>query len=254
VNRSPLYYPMHRGLDGDAGGAAELQTDVMRFMAILSLCLVAIFALVQSIPLVQQAAPPPDEPARPTASTPIAEERQAPPVQAAPLTRATVAPDASPVRRPATPAPVVPKSALPRPAAAAVSRPTPPPAPPSPAPTPEKVGFTLRFESDYALTRLVETGDIGVYAIYDKTALRLAIGANTPSFWPASLPNRFHEMDESTVPTAVATALYREGRSRDGLRWGVTLPATMSSELNSFVAAHSGGDLVIDAGGKLRLE
>ena len=44
----------------DAGGAADLQTDVMRFMAILSLCLVAIFALVQSIPLtpLQPAKPP----------------------------------------------------------------------------------------------------------------------------------------------------------------------------------------------------
>lgn len=33
------------------GGMEELQTDVMRFMAILAFCLVAIFALVQSIPL-----------------------------------------------------------------------------------------------------------------------------------------------------------------------------------------------------------
>ena len=58
--RSPLFYPLNRGMDAEAGGAADLQTDVMRFMAILSLCLVAIFALVQSIPLapsVQKPAP-----------------------------------------------------------------------------------------------------------------------------------------------------------------------------------------------------
>ena len=48
MNRS-LYYPLGRAADMDAGGAADLQTDIMRFMAILSLCLVAIFALVQSI-------------------------------------------------------------------------------------------------------------------------------------------------------------------------------------------------------------
>ena len=40
VSRSPLFYPLNRGMDADAGGAADLQTDVMRFMAILSLCLV----------------------------------------------------------------------------------------------------------------------------------------------------------------------------------------------------------------------
>ena len=45
MSRSPLAYPLIRGVDGDWGGAADLQTDVMRFMAILSLCLVAIFAL-----------------------------------------------------------------------------------------------------------------------------------------------------------------------------------------------------------------
>ena len=75
MTRSPLFYPMHRG-DTDAGGAADLQTDIMRFMAILALCLVAIFALVQSIPLVPEpqtqpqaaAAPPPPPAPVPSAS------------------------------------------------------------------------------------------------------------------------------------------------------------------------------------------
>ena len=51
MSRSPLFYPLNRGMDAEAGGIADLQTDVMRFIAILCLCLVAIFALVQSIPL-----------------------------------------------------------------------------------------------------------------------------------------------------------------------------------------------------------
>ena len=51
MTRSPLFYPLNRGMDAEAGGIADLQTDVMRFIAILALCLVAIFALVQSIPL-----------------------------------------------------------------------------------------------------------------------------------------------------------------------------------------------------------
>ena len=46
MSRSPLAYPLNRAADADVGGAADLQTDVMRFMAILALCLVAIFALV----------------------------------------------------------------------------------------------------------------------------------------------------------------------------------------------------------------
>ena len=50
MSRSPLAYPLVRSADTDAGGAADLQTDIMRFMAILALCLMAIFALVQSLP------------------------------------------------------------------------------------------------------------------------------------------------------------------------------------------------------------
>ena len=37
---------------GAAGGDTDaLQTDVMRFMSIIGLCLMAVFALVQSIPV-----------------------------------------------------------------------------------------------------------------------------------------------------------------------------------------------------------
>ena len=84
MTRSPLFYPLNRGMDAEAGGIADLQTDVMRFMAILSLCLVAIFALVQSIPLlptntepaeIQTQAPQPDvtTAAEPEAALRIAE-------------------------------------------------------------------------------------------------------------------------------------------------------------------------------------
>ena len=71
MTRSPLAYPLTRSADMDIGGAADLQTDIMRFMAILSLCLVAIFALVQSIPMTP-AEPVPIEPD--PAPQPVAEE------------------------------------------------------------------------------------------------------------------------------------------------------------------------------------
>ena len=72
-----LSYALGRPLDSDGGGAADLQTDIMRFMAILALCLMAIFALVQSLPNTQAEAPPV---AVETASaTPAPEQDAAPP-------------------------------------------------------------------------------------------------------------------------------------------------------------------------------
>ena len=139
MNRSPLCYPLSRGMDADAGGFADLQTDVMRFMAILSLCLVAIFALVQSIPL----APSAEEPA--------------PAVQAA--KRQIVA---TPVEQ-ATPHP----EPIATVAEAIVAKP--------PAPDPPQEGFTLRFDNDVALTRLVARNEVGLYAIYPDRSFRLNV-------------------------------------------------------------------------------
>jgi hypothetical protein len=52
------------GVDDDAGMQA-LETDVMRFMAILAFCLLAVFALVQSVPWSPQVAEVAEKPAAP---------------------------------------------------------------------------------------------------------------------------------------------------------------------------------------------
>ena len=94
MTRSPLAYPLNRSADMDVGGAADLQTDIMRFMAILSLCLVAIFALVQSIPLTP-AEPTPLEPI--PSPQPVAREPAQPKPVPAPVPVATPKPEPVPV-------------------------------------------------------------------------------------------------------------------------------------------------------------
>ena len=258
--RSPLAYPLNRSADMDVGGAADLQTDIMRFMAILSLCLVAIFALVQSIPLTP-AEPVPVEPE--PAPTPVVEEQiqttpppipqplakpapEPPPVEkAVTLTRPTWQPKYTP-KAPPTQAPV----AVPETVPAAV----PEKAAPVPPPEPEKVGFTLRFASDTALTRAVAAHQVGVYAIAADRAMRMTVSESRISFWDASTPNTFHEMDTVTVPAAVIDALARTGSSTDGINWGVTLPGKMRSQLDALMQAHQGGSLIIGGTGEIYWE
>jgi hypothetical protein len=254
--RSPLFYPLSRGGDNEAGGTAELQTDVMRFMAIISLCLVAIFALVQSIPVSSM----PQDPvaaetavfAQPTAEQPRIEPNPEPAVEPSvekvvevKLTRPT------PTRM-ATPEEAV---VLQHPVAARVT----PPAPDTPnaaAPvenaTPSEEGFILRFETDDALTRLVARQVVGLYAITTDKSQRMNIAGDEISFWPASVPGQFHEMDQSTVPDDVLLAF---GRSHDikGVKWGVTLPADMSNELNGYLSRERGGSLIIAGNGQISL-
>ena len=243
MTRSPLFYPMHRG-DTDAGGAADLQTDIMRFMAILALCLVAIFALVQSIPLVPEpqtqsqaeAAPPPPAPVpkRLTRPTPVRDV-------------ATVEKTAAPVTLTRSP-----------PAALAETRPEPQQAVPEEAAitetTPQPQGFTLRFESDLVLTRLVAAGKVGFYAFGSGRSQRMTVSESRISFWDASAPNTFHEMETTTVPAPVIDALARTGAETSTIDWGVTLPGRLRRQLDAFMQEHSGGALVIGADGNLRLE
>ena len=249
MNRSALSYPLARGADPDPGGAADLQTDVMRFMAILSLCLVAIFALVQSIP--------PSERAAVTAAD-VPERRVAPP-------RTETPPPAQSVTRPLSaasvaaqaPAAVPATTDRPEPAPAEVS----PPAAPEPRPLPEPAaaetttnkGFTLRFESDTALTALVAQDKVGLYALRGDDARRLTIERGRLEFWAASVPSRYHEMDAPTVPAVVRRALRISDDEARDLRWGVTLPASMTKQLSSYLQSGDGGELVIGADGRLRL-
>jgi len=272
MSRRGASYPLLRNLDAEAGGAQDLQTDIMRFMAILALCLMAIFALVQSLPamppqtappVVAETAPPPVE--EPVTEEPVAEDpppNEPAPVRPVQLARSepTRAADATPPASSAKPPerPVV----LTRPThkplrARAEPRPTPPPLPveapaPSPPPAaPQDEGFTLRFESDLALSRLVATGQIGFFALRDGTARRMSVSQSRSSFWAAPTPSSFHEMDAATVPDGVRSALARSGWREPDVAWGVTLPPRMSSELTRLMHEYEGGALVIAKDGTL---
>jgi hypothetical protein len=113
----------------------------------------------------------------------------------------------------------------------------------------------LRFEDDVALTRLVARNQVGLYAIFPEKSYRMNINRGEMSFWPASIPNEFHEMDAATVPNPVIDALQRSnGRHAQNLQWGVTIPSATSRQLDQYLREASGGALIIDADGDLRLE
>ena len=151
MSRAPIAYALGRPLDSDAGGAADLQTDIMRFMAILALCLMAIFALVQSLPNTQAEAPPA---AAETASTAAAPEPVPEPPETLPMPALTRPQQPEQDRQTETPAPLVverPDVVPPAPAPAGPDRAEQPE--PVRATTPEPEGFT-QGRADRKSTRL----------------------------------------------------------------------------------------------------
>ena len=248
--RAPFAYPLLRSIDAESGGAADLQTDIMRFMAILALCLMAVFALVQSLPPVPAAAtvPEPQTEAVPVADTTPAELPQLPvpdPAPAQPTPRQVAEPEPVILTRP-RPQALRAAAEPPAPSPGAAAATDPPPA----TPPPER-GFTLRFESDLALSRLVAQGDVGFFALDETGARRMSVQNSRLSFWAAPTPRRYHEMDRATVPKAVRDALRRTGRASNETAWAVTLPPRLTRELERLMREHDDGALIIRRDGSL---
>ena len=250
----------------DAGNSdAELQADVMRFVAIVALCIVAISSLVDEVGTSESSVPEPaplveeiQKTAQETVFEPVAKTPLAP--AAIPLSKDTDSPMVA-----ASPVPP-PKSALVRTGdvvaitSSAVNEP-PQPEPvnavdePKQAQSPKpKKGFTLRFESDAALLRLVEAGRAALFVFAEGETLKLSFGQAGPGFRSAAQPRRFHAITPDTVPVTLKAALSDAGHTAADVVWGVTLPPSTRSTLAGILRTHEGGELIIRANGEVYLE
>jgi len=266
LHPSPMFFfPSNTNLFDDA---EMLQTDVMRFFAILCLCLMAIFALVKTLPM----APPDTGPAiveptdlkaeakvlqkkiemrenklvqilediadkrrvRAELKTQIENETQGLTKIREKIERVQEKldqnhqPDQKPVKKP----PGV-----------------------TPPPEPAQKGFTLRFASDEALEKLISDGKVNFYAIAGKNAWCLKLSGGRPGYIAAEFPRQIYEMETPTVPTDYAVVFQRQIAvfGRHTLTWGVTLPGRMTDTINLMVKGRKGGDLIITADGEVKL-
>ena len=265
---------MRRGIERAPGLDDEgLQADVMRFMAIIAFCLVAIMALarnaspletvasaddradamaVASPPAAGPAAPelpsarkPEPEPENPAAEARVPRSDDARgaavPLAAAPAAQAGVEP------RRAAPEPAAPQPAAPEPVVrAAETEPTEPAEPTDPT----EPGLSLRFASERDFLRLVRREAIDVYAWRDGEVLALAAGGR---FAPAPAPGRIHELLPGTIPAPITRALADAAAGADGFSWGVRLPGRIERRIRARLDAGASGVLVIDRFGEVRL-
>lgn len=254
-----------------------LQSDVMRFMAILALCLVAIFALVQSLPL------------QPVENSPV--------VYGAPDKVATDPPETTETR-PVDTAMQVSKN----PVVPVVSA-----APEEPAESvkiladwtdakeewlssphaievesvdrvkhseavrarPEKIGaiqskqsdaimpaagLLLRFSSDNALLALVAQKRIELYAWSAASAWRLTSERGVVRFVSASAPKQLNSMSPDTVPSTITKALIGvlQAVPVEAMTFGVKLPTSVKRQIKHLISQHTSGELVIHADGSVQ--
>jgi hypothetical protein len=246
-----------------------LQTDVMRFFAILCLCLMAIFALVKTLPM----APPTGRPAivEPTDLRADAEALQ----KKVALLKEKLAEimndlDNKQRIRSALQSQVENETQhlakiqtslvqareelnhrLPPEQSSAKIRPAEIPPPQS-----GRREFTLRFASDAALQQLIRRGTVTFYAMAGKKAWQLQLGTGQPVYLSTQFPRQIYEMQTATVPIEYTGVFQRQiaAFGLDTVTWGVTLPAQTAARINRIVEGPDGGDLVIMADGKVVLK
>jgi hypothetical protein len=131
-----------------------------------------------------------------------------------------------------------------------------PPIPARPEPVPQERGFTLRFASSEALDRLVAAGSVHFYAMAGGQAWQLSLPGAEAAFARGAAPGRFHEMAPATVPPRYLRAFARTGNGLGGagVVWGVALPPDTEQRIASLTRARRGGALVIHSDGRVALE
>lgn len=126
------------------------------------------------------------------------------------------------------------------------ARATPPPTT-SPAPAAEQ-GLSLRFASDQDFLRLVNRGEIQVFAFRDGEVLSVSADFR---FEKAPAPGRLHELLPETIPHLMAAAL--DGATNGGAyRWGVAIPPRMARQIQAHLDRGATGELIIDRFGEVR--
>jgi hypothetical protein len=241
--------------------AEMLQTDVMRFFAILSLCLMAIFALVKTLPMA-----PPDT--RPAMAEPADQKAEAKRLQ---NNLGQILKDIADKRRVRSELSNQIKNenqslAKIRKKMEQVQEkmdqnyqlnqePLQKPSELAPPPASSQKGFTLRFASDKALEKLIAAGKVNFYAIAGKNAWRIKRSDGSLIYIAAEFPRQIYEMETHTVPNDYIAVFRRQIAvfGRRTLTWGVTLPGQTTDAINQMVRIREGGDLIITADGQVTL-
>ena len=199
-----------------------LQTDIMRFMAILGLCLTAIFSLVQGAA---------QERAGAEQSVGVNETAESAAIEQA---------DVETVAREQTPAGLLTTE---QPGKGQTVEPL-QPVPKRTAPIAQStavIGFTLEFASVHALEMLLEAGKVQLYARHGEQFWLLDTDGGAV---PAQTPSSYYQMHTGTVPRRLRSAVPGNGVG-EAIAWGVTLPEEATVQIQRLTTGRKGGSLLI---------
>ena len=119
----------------------------------------------------------------------------------------------------------------------------------------KKPGFSLQFDSNAALDRLIASGEVSLYAMTERQTWRASLRGSEAVVAPAEKPRWFHEMATQTVPLHYRGGFDTAQGGADAIvTWGVQLPEVTREAIRTLMQGRQGGELVILANGTVTVE
>ena len=109
--------------------------------------------------------------------------------------------------------------------------------------TSTKAKFTLSFNSDNDLMKLLKSNTVKLYATKNNISLQAIIDRRKLKYVRANLSGRYYPMSTETVPDSLLKKL---PDNFNHVQWHVALPDSMISKIQSLITKNSSGEIIIN--------
>lgn len=120
---------------------------------------------------------------------------------------------------------------------------------------PEKKDFSLRFTSEQTLLHLIQKQKIQLYLVAGKQGWRITNQSTQWFLQKTHLPAQYYQMAAATVPGILKQTAQQQLSVHESSQviWAVALPSVMATSIKNLMQQKTGGELVIEQTGVVKL-
>jgi hypothetical protein len=120
----------------------------------------------------------------------------------------------------------------------------------------QKKGFSLRFATDQVLLDLLMKQQVKLYIMMGSNAWKLSFQAQSWQVEQASSPKQFYQMAEQTVPTVLSKTAKKNlsVHAESKAVWAIELPYSITDSIKKLMQTQQGGGLIIGNNGEVKLK
>ncbi len=120
---------------------------------------------------------------------------------------------------------------------------------------PQKKGFSLRFASDQVLLDLLKKQQINLFLMMGKHTWKLSPQKGNWQVTQTKLPKEYYQMAVQTVPTILRQTIKKKLSVQNNSQaiWAVELPGSITSAITQWMKDQKGGELIIEKNGHVKL-